>query len=82
MYVHNIICLVVYAYFNLKHRKGGEHLRTRKILRHPKYGGKTCDGALAELKATFFGLVEANPGHRFGEMWQEQKPGRRHIMYM
>lgn len=29
---------------------GGEHLRTRKILRHPKYGGKSCDGALAELK--------------------------------
>eukprot|EP00438_Fugacium_kawagutii_P024651 Skav213930 [mRNA] locus=scaffold2679:8517:12974:- [translate_table: standard] len=24
--------------------------RTRKILRHPKYGGKSCDGALAELK--------------------------------
>ena len=26
-------------------------MRTRKILRHPKYGGRSCDGALAELKA-------------------------------
>ncbi|CAJ1402607.1 unnamed protein product [Effrenium voratum] len=29
---------------------GGEHLRERKILRHPKYGGRTCDGGMAELK--------------------------------
>ena len=72
--MHNIICLV-YAYLisnlapnssppKLKHL-GGEHLRTRKILRHPKYGGKTCDGALAELKAPFLGenLGRKRPGN-------------------
>lgn len=29
---------------------GGQDVRTRKILRHPKFGGKSCDGGLAEMK--------------------------------
>eukprot|EP00931_Biecheleriopsis_adriatica_P049028 TRINITY_DN28353_c0_g1_i1.p1 TRINITY_DN28353_c0_g1~~TRINITY_DN28353_c0_g1_i1.p1 ORF type:complete len:1538 (+),score=223.45 TRINITY_DN28353_c0_g1_i1:91-4704(+) len=29
---------------------GGEHMRSREIITHPKYGGRRCDGALAELK--------------------------------
>jgi len=29
---------------------GGESLRSREILTHPKFGGQTCDGPLEELK--------------------------------
>ncbi|CAE8606059.1 unnamed protein product, partial [Polarella glacialis] len=29
---------------------GGEHLRSRYIQQHPKFGGRECNGALAQLK--------------------------------
>ncbi|CAD7956387.1 unnamed protein product [Amoebophrya sp. A25] len=30
---------------------GGQQERTRKVLVHPEYGGKSCDGGLEEMKA-------------------------------
>jgi len=29
---------------------GGQHMRTREIMQHPKFGGKKCDGSIADLK--------------------------------